>query len=73
MGLIGGALKKGMTEMNPGMGFFTVLLIGLLVIFIKAYIVQISYNHVVEKVTGNKYKLTYMDSLFMVILFMGLI
>ena len=73
MGLIGGAIKKGMTEMNPGLGFFTVLLIGLLVIFIKAYIVQISYNHVVEKVTGNKYKLTYMDSLFMVILFMGLI
>ena len=73
MGLIGGAIKKGMTEMNPGMGFFTVLLIGFLVIFIKAYIVQISYNHVVEKVTGNKYKLTYMDSLFMVILFMGLI
>ena len=62
-----------MTEMNPGMGFFTILLVGLLVIFIKAYIVQISYNHVVEKVTGNKYKLTYMDSLFMVILFMGLI
>ena len=73
MGLIGGALKKGMTEMNPGMGFFTVLLIGFIVIFIKAYIVQISYNHVVEKVTGNKYKLTYLDSLFMVILFMGLI
>ena len=42
-------------------------------IFIKAYIVQISYNNVVERVTGNKYKLTYMDSLFMVILFMGLI
>ncbi len=73
MGLIGGAIKKGMTEMSPNVGFFTVLLIGLLVIFIKAYIVQISYNHVVEKITGNKYKLTYMDSLFVVILFMGLI
>ena len=72
MGLIGGALKKGMSEIEPGFGFFTMLLIGLLVVFIKAYIVQISYNNVVEKVTGNKYKLTYMDSLFMVILFMGL-
>jgi len=51
----------------------SLLLLGLLVIFIKAYIVQISYNHVVEKITGNKYKLTYMDSLFVVILFMGLI
>ena len=51
----------------------SVLLLGLVVIFIKAYIVQISYNHVVEKITGNKYKLTYMDSLFVVILFMGLI
>ena len=73
MGLIGGALKKGMSEIEPGIGFFTMLLVGLLVVFIKAYIVQISYNNVVEKVTGNKYKLTYMDSLFMVILFMGLL
>tara|TARA_B100001059_G_scaffold236164_1_gene285198 strand:- start:1506 stop:1727 length:222 start_codon:yes stop_codon:yes gene_type:complete len=73
MGLIGGAIKKGMSEMSPNVGFFTVLLIGLLVIFIKAYIVQVSYNHVAEKITGNKYKLTYMDSLFVVILFMGLI
>ena len=73
MGLIGGALKKGMSEIKPGIGFFTMLLVGLLVVFIKAYIVQISYNNVVEKVTGNKYKLTYMDSLFMVILFMGLL
>ena len=73
MGLIGGALKKGMSELEPNVGFFTVLLIGLLVIFIKAYIVQVSYNHVAEKITGNKYKLTYMDSLFVVILFMGLI
>ena len=71
MGLIGGAIKKGMKE-SSGYNFFTLLLLGLLVIFIKAYIVQISYNHVVEKITGNKYKLTYMDSLFMVILFMGL-
>ena len=73
MGLIGGAIKKGMSEIKPNVGFFTVLLLGLLVIFIKAYIVQISYNNVVEKITGNKYKLTYMDSLFVVILFMGLI
>ena len=75
MGLIGGAIKKGMNEMEikPNVGFFTVLLLGLLVIFIKAYIVQISYNNVVEKITGNTYKLTYMDSLFVVILFMGLI
>ena len=72
MGLIGGALKKGISVINPRVGFFTILLIGLLVIFIKAYIVQISYNHVVEKITGNKYKLTYTDSIFVVILFMGL-
>lgn len=72
MGLIGGALKKGISEIEPGLGFFTLLFVGLLVIFIKAYIVQISYNNIVEKVTGNTYKLTYMDSIFMVILFMGL-
>jgi ABC-type uncharacterized transport system permease subunit len=73
MGLIGGAIKKGMSEFSPNYNFFTIFLLGLLVILIKAYIVQVSYNHVVEKVTGNKYKLTYMDSLFVVILFMGLI
>ena len=75
MGLIGGAIKKGMKEMNSGVNvnFFTLLFIGLLVLFIKAYLVQVSYNHVVEKITGNKYKLTYMDSLFVVILFAGLI
>jgi ABC-type uncharacterized transport system permease subunit len=73
MGLIGGALKSGITKLNPGMSMITIFIIGLLVIFIKAYIVQVSYNNVVEKVTGNTYKLTYMDALFMVILFMGLI
>ena len=73
MGLIGGAIKSGIKKFDPGMNFFTILIIGLLIILIKAYIVQISYNNVVEKVTGNTYKLTYMDSLFMVILFMGLI
>ena len=72
MGLIGGAIKKGMKEMN-GMNFFTLLFIGLLVLFIKAYLVQVSYNNVAEKITGNKYKLTYIDSLFVVILFAGLI
>ena len=73
MGLIGGAIKEGIKQVSSGYNLFTLLLIGLLVIFIKAYIVQISYNNVVEKITGNKYKLTYMDSLFVVILFMGLI
>ena len=73
MGLIGGASKEGIKQVSTGYNLFTLLLIGLLVIFIKAYIVQVSYNHVVEKITGNKYKLTYMDSLFVVILFMGLI
>ena len=72
MGLIGGAIKKGMKDMN-GMNFFSLLFIGLLVIFVKAYLVQISYNNVAEKITGNKYKLTYMDSIFVVILFAGLI
>ena len=73
MGLIGGAIKKGLNEMDSSIGFFTLFFVGLLVIFIKAYIVQISYNNVVEKITGNTYKLTYMDSIFLVVLFMGLI
>ena len=73
MGLIGGAIKKGVKEISPGYNFFTMLIIGSLVIFIKAYIVQVSYNNVVEKVTGNTYKLTYVDAIFLVILLMGLL
>jgi hypothetical protein len=75
MGLIGGALKKSMKKMNSGssLNWFSLLFIGLLVLFIKAYLVQVSYNNVAEKITGNEYKLTYMDSLFVVILFAGLI
>ena len=73
MGLIGGAIKKGVKEISPRYNFFTMLIIGLLVIFIKAYIVQVSYNNVVEKVTGNTYKLTYVDAIFLVILLMGLL
>ena len=73
MGLIGGAVKKCVKEISPGYNFFTMLIIGLLVIFIKAYIVQVSYNNVVEKVTGNTYKLTYVDAIFLVILLMGLL
>jgi len=73
MGLIGGAIKNKINKMESGTSFLTLLLIGLLLIFIKAYIVQISYNNIVEKITGNTYKLTFMDALFLVILFMGLI
>ena len=73
MGLIGGAIKNKINKMESGASFFTLLLVGLLLIFIKAYIVQISYNNIVEKITGNTYKLTFMDALFLVILFMGLI
>ena len=35
--------------MESSIGFFTLTTVGLLVIFIKAYIVQISYNNVVKK------------------------
>ena len=73
MGLIGGAIKHSIKTVNPNVNYLTIFLLGIVIIFIKAYIVKVSYNSVVEKITGNKYKLTYMDSVFLVILFMGLI
>ena len=73
MGLIGGAIKKSIQTVDPNINFLTLLFVGILVVFIKAYVVRVSYNHVVEKITGNSYKLTYMDAIFLVILFMGLI
>ena len=73
MGLIGGAIKKSIKNVDPNVNFLTLLFIGILVVFIKAYVVKVSYNYVAEKITGNTYKLTYMDAIFLVILFMGLI
>ena len=73
MGLIGGAIKKSIQTVDPNVNFLSLLFIGILVVFIKAYVVRVSYNHVAEKITGNTYKLTYMDAIFLVILFMGLI
>lgn len=73
MGLIGGAIKKSIQTVDPNINFLTLLFVGILVVFIKAYVVRVSYNHVAEKITGNTYKLTYMDAIFLVILFMGLI
>jgi hypothetical protein len=73
MGLIGGAIKKSIKTVDPNVNFLTLLFVGILVVLIKAYVVRVSYNHVAEKITGNKYKLTYMDAIFLVILFMGLI
>lgn len=73
MGLIGGAIKKSIKTVDPEVNFLSLLFIGILVVFIKAYVVKVSYNYVAEKITGNTYKLTYMDSIFLVILFMGLI
>ena len=73
MGLIGGAIKKSIKTVDPEVNFLSLLFIGILVVFIKAYVVKVSYNYVAEKITGNTYKLTYMDSIFLVVLFMGLI
>ena len=68
--MIGGALKKSISGDSTSalvmfIGFF-------LVLFIKVYLVKISYNNVVPKIMkdDNVYKLTYLDALFVVILLM---
>jgi hypothetical protein len=68
--MIGGALKKSISGDSTSalfmfIGFF-------LVLFIKVYLVKISYNNVVPKIMKDDkvYRLTYLDALFVVILLM---
>tara|TARA_Y100000389_G_C17196564_1_gene381500 strand:+ start:386 stop:613 length:228 start_codon:yes stop_codon:yes gene_type:complete len=75
MGLIGGALKKNMDKLVPSYNFIHVFLLMLTFILIKMVLVKYCYNEVVPRIMKDDkvYKLTYTDSLLLVILVSSLI
>ena len=73
MGLIGGAVK-GMIDMDKKTVIYTMFAV-LSLLLIKIVLVKITYNNVVPKIMkkDDVYKLTYTDSLFLVVLISSLI
>ena len=71
-GLIGGAIKKSIKNIDNSYGALYMLLAFLLLLFIRVYLVRLAYNNIVPKITkdDNAYRLSYIDSLFVVILLM---
>ena len=73
MGLIGGAVK-GMKDMDTKTVIYTMFAV-LSLLLIKIVLVKITYNTVVPKIMkkDDVYKLTYTDSLFLVVLTSSLV
>ena len=73
MGLIGGAVK-GMKDMDTKTVIYTMFAV-LSLLLIKIVLVKITYNNVVPKIMkkDDVYKLTYTDSLFLVVLTSSLV
>jgi len=73
MGLIGGAVK-GMKDMDTKTVIYTMFAV-LSLLLIKIVLVKITYNNVVPKIMkkDDVYKLTYTDSLFLVVLISSLV
>jgi len=73
-GLIGGALKKSMKSNNMDMSGLSMFFIVAIILVVKTFLVKFCYNEVVPKIMkdNNVYRLTFVDSLFLVILFSNL-
>ena len=71
--MIGGALKKTFKNLPDSQSFLIMLMGFLIILFIKIYIVRMSYNIIAPKILKDKnaYKLTYIDTLFLVIILMS--
>ena len=70
--MIGGALKKGLTDLNANNGTLLMVIGFFIMLFIRIYLVKVAYNSIVPKVMKDEdvYRLTYLDALFVVILLM---
>jgi len=75
MGLIGGGLNKKIESVLTEYKFIHIFLLMFIVILIKMVLVKYCYNEVVPKLMKDDkvYKLTYTDSLLLVILVSSLI
>ena len=73
-GLIGGAIKKSMKSNNMDMSGLSMFFIVAIILVVKTYLVKVCFNVVVPKIMkdNNVYRLTFVDSLFLVILFSNL-
>lgn len=58
---------------NGGAGFLTIFLISLLILFIKVFLVQWTYNKTIPYMFNQKYRtITMMEALYLVILMQSL-
>ncbi len=75
MGLIGGGLNKKLEKMIPAYNTFYIFLLMFVIILIKMVLVKYCYNEVMPRIMKDDkvYKLTYTDSLLLVILVSSLI
>uniref|UniRef100_A0A6C0C5L3 Uncharacterized protein n=1 Tax=viral metagenome TaxID=1070528 RepID=A0A6C0C5L3_9ZZZZ len=75
MGLIGGGIKKGIQKVFPTYNFIHIFLLMFVIILIKMVLVKYCYNEVMPRIMKDDkvYKLTYTDSLLLVILVSSLI
>jgi len=71
--MIGGAIKKKLDDMGNGTSIIMMILGFVLMIFIKMYLVKMSYNIIAPKILkdDNSYKLTMTDAFFLVIILMS--
>ena len=71
--MIGGAIKKAMKNQPASLNFLIMIIGFLLILFIKMYLVKISYNIIAPKILKdeNAYKLTFTDAFFLVIILMS--
>ena len=71
--MIGGAIKKAMKNQPDTLNFLIMIIGFLLILFIKMYLVRMSYNIIAPKILKdeNAYKLTFTDAFFLVIILMS--
>ena len=73
--MIGGAIKKKLSNMSgSGSASIIIMILGsLLILFIKMYLVKMSYNIIAPKIMKDDkaYKLTMRDAFFLVIILMS--
>jgi len=71
--MIGGAIKKKLENMSDSSSIIIMILGSLLILFIKMYLVKMSYNIIAPKIMKDDkaYKLTMRDAFFLVIILMS--
>ena len=71
--MIGGAIKKALKNQPDSLNLLVMIIGFLLILFIKMYLVKMSYNIIAPKILKdeNAYKLTMTDALFLVIILMS--